>query len=373
VTLRHFLIPFSSHFRAQDWVVDGMAQGVSGCVECVKAFDHVWDVAWSRNPMDLRNMLVAAWQIRSIVAREGYDLVHVHTPVAAFVTRYALRDLRRKGRPKVIYTAHGFHFFRGGPRLKNVLFLNIEKLAGRWTDYLVVINREDQEAVRDHNIVPPNRLRHIPGMGVDTSRFCPEAVSPAEVRRGREGIGLRPEEKLFLLVAEFNPGKRHRDALRAFAQLPHIEAHLAFAGVGPLMSKMQALAEELGVRQRVHFLGWRRDIPALMRASVAVLLPSEREGLSATAMEALSLEVPVVGTDVRGIRDLVGGECGLLVRVGDVEGLAGAMAWLIDHPQEAQTMGCRGRERMAAHDLRHILGLHEALYGQVLGEPCVAS
>ena len=113
-------------------------------------------------------------------------------------------------------------------------------------------------------------------MGIDTNRFCPEAVSPAEVQRVRGEIGLGPEEKLFLMVAEFNPGKRHRDALRAFAQLPHTETHLAFAGVGPLMSKMQALAEELGVRQRVHFLGWRRDIPALMRASIAVLLPSEQ-------------------------------------------------------------------------------------------------
>jgi glycosyltransferase involved in cell wall biosynthesis len=368
ITLEGFLRPFSSHFRAQGWGVDAMAQGVSGCTECVEAFDCVWEVNWSRNPLNLRNLLVAPRQIREIVAREGYDLVHVHTPVAAFVTRYALRGLRRRGRPKIIYTAHGFHFYRGGPPLQNTLFLTLEKLAGRWTDHLVVINREDQEAAEHYNIVPPNRVHYIPGIGVDTQRYRPEAVSPAEVQRVRGEIGLKPEDKFFLMVARFSPGKRHRDALQAFSQLLHAKAHLVFAGTGPLMSKMQALAEDLGVRQRVHFLGHRRDIPALIRASVAVLLPSEREGLSRSAMESLSLEVPVVGTDIRGIRSLLEGGCGLLVKVGNVEGLAKALAWVMDHPHETQAMGRRGRDRMAAYDLRRILAFHETLYDEVLRE-----
>jgi glycosyltransferase involved in cell wall biosynthesis len=301
------------------------------------------------------------------VVGEGYDLVHVHTPVAAFSTRYALRGLRRTGKPRIIYTAHGFHFYEGGPALQNALYLGLEKLAGRWTDELVVINQEDHQAAQSHHIVPTERLHYVPGIGVDTDAYSLESVSATEVLALRTEIGLEPENGFFLMVASFDPGKRHCDAIRAFAQLSRVNAHLVLAGDGPLMSKVQALADELGVRQRVHFLGHRKDVPVLVRASVALLLPSQREGLSRSVMESLSLEVPVIGTDVRGIRSLLDNGCGLLVQPGDIEALTEAMAWMIDHPQEAQSMGRRGRERMVAYDLKRILALHEALYDKALG------
>ena len=110
-TLRSFLLPFAAHFRRLGWQVDAMACGASASIECQQGFDRVWDVEWSRNPLDPRNLLAAPGVIREIVTRERYDLVHVHTPVAAFVTRYALKDLRRQTDTKIIYTAHGFHFW----------------------------------------------------------------------------------------------------------------------------------------------------------------------------------------------------------------------------------------------------------------------
>ena len=369
ITLRSFLLSFASHFRAQGWVVDAMAQDVSACPECVEAFDQVWDVTWSRNPLNTRNMLQAPRIVREIVKRERYDLIHVHMAVAAFVTRYAVRDLRRHGQPKVVYTPHGFQFYQGGPFLRNILFLYLEKLAGRWTDFLVVMNREELEAVRRHNIVPLGNTRYMPGIGVDTSRCCPETVSSAEVERVRTEIGLGPEDKLFLMIAELIPRKRHSDILRAFAQLAHPAAHLAFAGDGRLRERMQRLTADLRIGSRVHFLGFREDVPSLIRASVATLLPSEREGLPRSVMESLSLAVPVIGTDICGVRDLLSDGSGLLVKLGDIAGLARAMAWVLDHPEEAKAMSQHGRARMVAtHDVRHILALHEQLYSETLGD-----
>ena len=133
-----------------------------------------------------------------------------------------------------------------------------------------------------------------------------------------------------------------------------------------LADKIKALARELGLEDRVHFMGYRREVPALVRASVAVVLPSEQEGLPQCVGESLSLQVPVIGSDIRGTRDLVQGGCGLLVRLGDVEELASAMAWMIDHPREARSMGRRGRERMESFDLRRILALYESLYDEAL-------
>lgn len=369
ITLRAFLFPFAQHFRTQGWRVDAMARGSSRSPECIRAFDQVWEAQWSRYPLNQRNLLNMSRYMRAVVETEKYDLVHVHTPVAAFVARYALRKLRRSGIPKVIYTAHGFHFYQGGNPFKNRAFLGIERLAGRWTDYLVVINREDEQAAKTYHIVPSDRVWYMPGIGVNTAYYNRDAVTASELARVREELGVTKDAPLFLMVAEFSPGKRHRDALMAFARLKRANAHLAFAGPGPLMGKMQQLASNLGLNGRVHFLGFRRDIPVLMRASVATLLPSEREGLPRSVMESLLLEVPVIGTNIRGTRDLLAGGGGLMVEVGDVEELAKSMSWILDHPEEALAMGRQGRLQIETnYDQKHILTLHEALYAEALKE-----
>jgi glycosyltransferase involved in cell wall biosynthesis len=241
---------------------------------------------------------------------------------------------------------------------------------------LVVVNGEDQEAAKRYNIVPADRIQYMPGQGVDTSSYRPEAVSPAQVQRVRAEMGLGSEDYLLLIVAEFIARKRHEDALRAFARLDRLDVHLALAGDGPLTDSMKALALELGIAERVHFLGYRTDVPVLLRASLALVLPSEQEGLPQCVGEALSLERPVIGSDIRGTRDLVQGgpsgpefepdRCGLLFRLGDVEDLARAMAWILDHPHEARSMGQRGRRRMVDYDIGRILSLYDSLYEKAL-------
>ncbi|BAZ25059.1 putative group 1 glycosyl transferase [Kalymmatonema gypsitolerans NIES-4073] len=369
-TLRGFLLPFAHHFRAQGWLVDAMACGVSASTECLEAFDQVWEVEWSRNPLDPKNLFSAPRKIREVLAQREYDLVHVHTSVASFVTRYTLNSLAKHKKPKVIYTAHGFNFHPGGKPLKNAVFIALEKLAGQWTDHLVVINRDDEKAAKRYGLVPPHRVHYMPGIGVDINRYNVNNVTADNLLRLRQELGLAPKNSLFVAVAEFTRNKRHTDMVRALARLARPEVHLAFAGDGPqsLMDETQKLATELRVQNQVHFLGFRRDVSTLICASVATLLTSEREGLPRSVMEALCLETPVIGTDIRGIRDLLAQGCGLLVKVGDVEGLAGAIARILDHPEEARTMGKRGRERMADYDLKHIIQLHENLYAEVLGK-----
>lgn len=367
-TLRAFLLPFAQHFRAKGWQVDAMAQGISNCAKCLQNFDRVWEVEWSRNPLDPQNLIIAPQQIRKAIAQQDYDIVHVHTPVAAFVTRYALNNLRQQGRPKIIYTAHGFHFYRGGKLLKNLSFLALEKLAGRWTDYLVVINREDEEAAKRYGLVPTERVCYTPGIGVDIDYYSPDTVPEAEVVQVRQQLGLALDAPLFLSVAEFIPRKRHQDILKAFAQLGRSDVQLAFAGTGPLMQQMQQLASGLNIQNQVHFLGLRQDVAILIRASVATLLASQQEGLPRSVMESLCLEIPVIGTEIRGIRDLLEEDCGLLVKLGDVEGLAHAMARILDRPEEAKMMGKRGRERMKGYEVRQIIKLYDRLYAQALEE-----
>lgn len=370
-SLHGFIGPIAAHFRALGWTVDGMARNATTCERCQATFNNVFEAPWSRNPLDLSNLLTAAPTIQRIVADGSYDFVHVHTPVAAFVTRFALRSRRMQSRPSVIYTAHGFHFHPHGKRVQNLVFQSLERLAGRWTNQLVVINRTDESAAERHKIVPRDRIHYIPGIGIDTDLYAPDRVSTADVEKVRSELGIAPRNPLLLMLAEFNPGKRHADAVRALAASAIPNLHLALAGYGPTEEAIRTLAAELGIASRVHFLGMRYDVPALLRASAALILPSIREGLSRSVMEALSLEVPVLGTRIRGILDLVGDDAGMLVLPGDIAGLAKSMRWIVDHPAEAAEMGKIGRRRILFQfDVRQVIRGHEELYQKSWSDLC---
>ena len=365
-TLACFLRPYAEHFRTKGWTVDGLAKGATESLPCQQAFDQCYEADWSRNPLHQQGLIRMPSIIRQLVHRQRYDLVHVHTPVAAFLTRFALRNMRQQNGVKVVYTAHGFHFYEGRDAIENVAFAAAERLAGRWTDRLVVINRTDEnEALRRH-IVDAPRLRYMPGIGLDLSHYDPDSVPPGTVDAVRLELALTPRQPLFLMVGEFNSGKRHRDLLAAFAALDYPGAHLAFAGTGPLMQELQSWCSRNGLAERVHFLGYRYDIPVLMRASLATILPSEREGLPRSVMESMSLGVPVIGSNARGVRDLLDVCGGLKVAVGDSAALRDAMMRFIQNPEEARRMGEMARSRMVDYDIHHLLKMHEDLYAELL-------
>lgn len=370
-TLRAFLFPLARHFRDKGWKVDAAASGVSTAVDCVAEFDRVWEIDWARSPIDRRNFTKAPRMIHDLVRSEGYDLVHVTTPVASFVTRCALRGLRLAGRPRVIYSVHGFHFHPNGNPLTNFVYASLEKLAGRYTDYLVVTNREDQQAALERGIITADHLRYIHGIGVDTtSYFNPASVTPDDVLAVRQELGLTPDETLFLMAAEFNPGKRHCDAIEALAAVnKRYSAHLALTSDGPLKDEVRSQAQSLGIADKVHITGFVKQFSALVRASRAMVLPSVREGLPRSIMDSLSLEVPAIGCRIRGTTELLDDGCGILYRPKDTAALAEAMVWMIEHPEEAEEMGRRGREKMQGpYELKNILLEHERLYADALGQ-----
>ncbi len=365
-TLRAFLLPFAIHFRQLGWEVDAMAKGASQCSKCCSTFGHVFDIKWSRSPFNPHNFINSASLVRKVVNSNGYDIVHCHTPVAAFLTRFAFRGMRTYGRPKIIYTAHGFHFHNGSSVLRNMVFLTLEKLAGRWTDRLIVINHEDEKAAQINKIVSSGRITYSPGIGVDTIKYSPGAVAPLAVEALRHDLGLNSDDSLFLMIAEFIPRKRHQDLIRALAQLKNTKVHVAFAGTGPLMEKLRGLSRKLKLEQRVHFLGQREDIPVLIQASVATILPSTHEGLPRSVLESMAMGVPVIGSDIRGVEELLAGGCGILVPVGNIYGIADAIDRLLYDPASTKEMGRLGRDLALTYDIRKVLHLHESIYSNTI-------
>lgn len=365
-TLRDFLLPYGDSFRAQGWQVDAMANVRDPFPAAAGHFDRFYAVDWGRNPLDPRNFARAPDFVRELVSQQRYDIVHVHTPVAAFVARFALRRLRAAGKVKIAYTAHGFHFFKGNSKIKNGLFIALEKLAGRWTDHLIVINEEDYDAALQYRIVPRENVTLMPGIGVDLSQYSRDTVDDAQVAAAREEMRLTPEDRYILMIAEFNPGKRHRDAVGALARIEDPRLHLAFAGQGPLFAETQALARRRGVEKRCHFLGQRADVPALLKGAAAAVLPSEREGLPRSVLEAMAMGTPVIGADVRGTRDLLAGGCGTLVPVGDTEALAGAFSAIFSAPASCGQHVARASEKVKDYAIERLQEMHEALYARLL-------
>ena len=364
-----FLLPFANYFRKRGWIVDAAANGICDFDECVKAFDNVWNIPWSRNPLDLDNFLSALRVVRDIVEQGNYDIVHVHTPVAAFITRWALRKERSINNLKVIYTAHGFHFIEGAPILKNILFIFLEKLAGKWTDYLIVINKDDHEAALKYKLINSANLLYIPGIGLDSRYYDPDMVSVDDVEEVRNELGLGNADKYFLMIGEFNKNKCQSESVQALSRLNNPTIHIVFAGEGSTMSSVRELAKELGIADRIHLLGYRKDIPRLLKGSLALLLTSRREGLPRCILEAMSLEVPVIATDIRGSNELLADGAGILYQVGNIESLRKAMDYIINNPEEAGTMGSTGRkEVLGKYELGKIIQLHEGLYQRALRE-----
>ena len=367
-TLDAFLLPYADHFRRRGWTVDALT-GDGERFTGRDCFDRVCSIGWTRNPLDLPAALRALPRIREVVAEGAYDIVHVHTPIAAFLTRLALRHRGRQGAPQIVYTAHGFHFHPGAPAARRVLFLALEKVAARWTDYLVVMTREDAAAAQRWRFLPADRIRRMPGIGVDLALYSPERVSATDVSAVRRALGVG-DEPCLLMVAEFNPRKRHGDLLRAFAEIagdPTLpRAHLLLAGTGAGLDAVRAQVRASGLEARTHFLGFRRDVPALMRASTALVLPSDMEGLPRSVLEAMAMGLPVVGSRVRGTAELLEEGCGFLHRVGDAAELASQLRRVLLDPASAQEAASRARARVRQYDLASVIRLHEELYASVL-------
>jgi glycosyltransferase involved in cell wall biosynthesis len=365
-TIRDFLIPYAAHFRAKGWHVSAAANGTTADPAFHGTFDDVFELPLSRSIRDIRELAAGARAVSTVV-RRGYDIVHVHSPIAAFVTRRAIAGLPLHARPKVAYTAHGFHFHRGGHPLANRAFIAAERIAGRWTDRLIVMNDEDHASALAHRLVVAQKLIRMPGIGVDTDFYSRSRITASQMAEMRRSLSLPDHAEYFVVIAELSKRKRVSDVVDAIGRMTHNDTMLAIAGIGPERDRLVSHAIKLGVNDRVRFVGQLRDVRPLVAGAVALVLASDREGLARAIMEALALEIPVIASAARGNEELVDSESGFVIPVGDREALASRMDWMLDHPDLRTAMGSRGRSRMVKqYDLSILLQMHEQMYEEML-------
>lgn len=257
-------------------------------------------IDFARAPRSKTN-LNAYKQLKILLKETHFDLVHCHTPMGGVLGRLVAKKYRKSG-TKVIYTAHGFHFYKGAPLKNWLLYYPVEWLCAFWTDELITINKEDYTRAQKH--MHAKHVTYIPGVGVDLCKFSP-------ITNGKDGndvkrsLGMNKSDKLILSVGELNVNKNHEVVIRALAEIKDTTIHYAIAGTGDLYDYLVNLANKLGILERVHLLGYRSDIADLYKAADLYIHPSLREGLSVALMEAIASKTVVICSNIRGNKDIV--------------------------------------------------------------------
>jgi len=320
------------------------------------------NVDFSRSPYSPK-VFKSLQQMEELLKKIRFSLVHVHTPVAAFITRLACQ---RTNTHPVLYTAHGFQFYKGAPLKNWLLYYNMEKLAAHWTDGLITINEEDYKAAQKFKLRKNGKVFFVPGVGVDVASL-EQRIPSINRSEKRKELELSVDTAVIITVGELNANKNHIQVLEALSKLNKTNFHYLIVGNGESEQKLKKAVNELMLQDKVSFLGFRRDVPELLTASDVFILTSRREGLPKAVMEAMAVGLPIIATDVRGNRDLVkSGENGYLVPLGNAEQTAIAIERLIDSEDLRRSMGGKSKELVKQYDLQNILKEMERIYDNIL-------
>lgn len=354
-----FHLPYLKWFKEQGWETWVAAHNDYPDGACTIPYcDAFVDIPFERSPFSWGNV-DAYRSLRRLFASEHFDLIHTHTPVGSVLTRLAARNARRSGTP-VLYTAHGFHFFRGAPVINWLFWYPVERVLSRLTDVLITINTEDcQRACRFAHCT----VAYVPGVGINTERFA----ATRDVRALRESLGLADDDYVLLSVGDLIVRKNQEAIVRALCHLP-AQVKLLICGEGTLEQRLRDLSSSLRLGDRVRLLGFRDDIPDLMHLADALVFPSLHEGLPVAVQEAMASGLPVIASAIRGVTPelIKDHETGLLLADHDEQSIAAAVTTLMEHPEQAQSMATRAQTEIAAYDVQRVTGIMAKLYRDVL-------
>lgn len=350
--------PFMKDLRKAGYTVHYASAGE----ESVSDVDQHFTIPFERSPFDVHNMS-ALTQLRKLLKREKYDLVHCHTPVGGVLARLAVLSLPKVERPKVIYTSHGFHFYQGAPVVNWLLFYPVERCLARVTDTLVTINSEDFE--RAKRKFRAGETVKIDGVGVDLKRFRP--VTSAEKQALRREHGLKDDDFVLIYVAELNKNKDPGYIIDSLAELRKAIPELKFlmVGVGPLENSLKESVEKQGLTEVVEFTGYRRDIDKLYQMSDIAVSASHREGLGLGLIEAMACGLPIVARNNRGHRDIiVSSKVGAMFKT-DAE-FREAILKLYNNPKERVKIGKHNVEMAKKYSLDKARATMARIYNKYL-------
>ena len=320
---------------------------------------HIHNIRFARSPFSSKN-IKAYKELKRLIGSERFDLIHCHTPAVSFMTRIAARKARKQG-TVVMYTCHGFHFHNSSSKKNWLLYYPAEKFLSRFCDYIVTINKEDFNRAKTFHC---KNVRYIPSVGVDINRIKELKIDKAAKRKE---IGV-PEDKILVISAgELIERKNHEVIIRALGKLQDPDIYYAIAGKGPLLDRLKQVSAEVGIADRVLFLGFRTDVFELYHAADISAFPSKIEGLGLAGVEAMAAGIPLVSSNVHGILDyVIDGKTGYAVPPNDIDGFASALEKLAHDPALRESMRQNCLDAVEPFELSNALNVMWDIYKEIL-------
>lgn len=347
-----FHLPYLKHFKDLGYEVYVASKGASE----IPYVDVKYDISFQRSPLSISNF--TAYRALKKILTMNFDIVHCHTPMGAAITRLAAKDLKHT---TVIYTAHGFHFYKGAPLANWLLFYPVEKYLAKYTDILITINQEDYKIAQDR--IKAKKIYYVPGVGIDIVRFNRTDIH--EINKRAE-LGINQNSKILMSVGELNKNKNHEIMIKALADLKEYDLVYIICGQGLLSGYLKALAKKLGLEDKIKFLGFRSDVEEILKITNIFVFPSFREGLPVSVMEAMASGLAVVCSDIRGNRDLIKqGEGGFLVRPDRVDDFSFAVETLLKDEGLCLSMGRYNQRSIHQFENVNVMEQVKRIYSEI--------
>ncbi|MDB2103272.1 MULTISPECIES: glycosyltransferase family 4 protein [Clostridium] len=346
LTHMYFHIKYLMHLRDKGYEVHIACNINKDIDEFISEGIKVHNIDFARRTIS-KDHLLAYKQLKQLQNDEKFDLVHFHTPIAAFIGRAALR----KFDVKTIYTAHGLHFFKGSPIANWIIYYPLEKIAARWTDAIILINKEDFNLVKKNFSLRGNKIFYINGVGINVSDFN---HSDKEIYIYKEKLFISDDEFVVTCVGELNKNKNQIQLLKAYNMCRNKDKIKVFiVGEGDLEQNLKEYCKNNSLNN-VTFLGYRRDVAQILSVSDILALVSKREGLPKSLMEGMAAGVALLGNNIRGTRDVISKNNGYIVEVDDYKTLSAKIDYMYENIDKLKVIKQYNRTDAEKYDINII-------------------
>lgn len=341
----------------------GLNRKYADRIKCSDGYDiRFYNQHTFRSIFALRDNLIAFINLKKFLKEHPeIEFIHCNTPIGGMIGRVCGRLY---GVKTVIYTAHGFHFYKGAPLFNRTILKWVEMFLAHWTDAILTMNKEDYQAASKFKLRNNGKAYYVPGVGVDTESFLNITIDRAEIKKS---LGIPTNAIMAIAMGDIVPRKNYRVAIEAVSKANRSNLHYIICGRGPQIEELKKYALTLGIGGNIHFLGFRNDIKQLALSSDLFLFSSTQEGLPRSTMEAMCAGLPCIISAIRGHVDLIdNNQGGLLCPVNDVNAYAVALQKFVDNPEYRKEQGLIAKQRIKQFDYKVVKQRLSEIYDDIL-------